>query len=327
MSGRFEEMAVDLLFDTGRAPRADHSEALAALFTSSGLPIDVSFTTPQPQRVSVHSWALGARSAFVARGEGLRLARGRRELRAAAPDAIRVGYQVRGDYRLLAGDHGETGGWGRVTLIDQAELCEFSQSGRSACVLSLDITYDELRLPRRVLRAARPALTASPVYSLLQAHLSRLTATASARVSPTAARLVGASTVELVRAAVAALDPHASGAPGALQESLRSRIVEYAVQHVCERDLTPQRLAQAHHISLRHLYSVWGDDGPGVWEWIVRERLERALAQLADPAHSHRTIAAIAHDTGFTNAAHFTRRFVRAYGLVPRDWRAGACPP
>jgi AraC-like DNA-binding protein len=106
-----------------------------------------------------------------------------------------------------------------------------------------------------------------------------------------------------------------------MDSSLSTRIAMYLRQHLGDPDLSPAQVARAHNISVRHLYNLWAgrDVSPG--RWIIQERLEAARRELAKPAAQSRTIAAIAHQCGFTDAAHFSRRFRDAYGMSPRDWR------
>jgi AraC-like DNA-binding protein len=88
--------------------------------------------------------------------------------------------------------------------------------------------------------------------------------------------------------------------------------------HLGDRDLTPARIAAAHHISVRRLYSVLSSAGIGLGDWIRARRLEQCRAELAGGA-PHLTVAGVARRWGFVNAAHFSRVFREAYGVAPRD--------
>ena len=50
--------------------------------------------------------------------------------------------------------------------------------------------------------------------------------------------------------------------------------------------------------------------------------LRHVTTPLANPAFAHRHIYDIAYDCGFTNEAHFSRVFRRAFGVSPSDARA-----
>ncbi|HTW83869.1 MAG TPA: AraC family transcriptional regulator [Candidatus Sulfotelmatobacter sp.] len=56
-------------------------------------------------------------------------------------------------------------------------------------------------------------------------------------------------------------------------------------------------------------------------QYLVRARLRRAAALLADPA---RPITAVAYDVGFGDLSNFVRTFRRAAGLSPRAFRQAA---
>ena len=100
-----------------------------------------------------------------------------------------------------------------------------------------------------------------------------------------------------------------------------ARIVEYILLHLVEPSLTPERIAAAHNISLRHLYRLWSHNQLGIAEWIIIERLARAAAALTDERQRRTTISMIAYSLGFRDAAHFSRRFRATYGVPPRIWR------
>ncbi|MFF3513243.1 AAA family ATPase [Streptomyces sp. NPDC002573] len=98
----------------------------------------------------------------------------------------------------------------------------------------------------------------------------------------TAARLLAAPSMELIRAAIAAEPDTPSLAVGTLHETLGLRILEYMRTHLAERDLTPARVAAAHHISVRHLYSVLARSGVGFGEWVGTQRLDACRRELSD---------------------------------------------
>jgi len=101
------------------------------------------------------------------------------------------------------------------------------------------------------------------------------------------------------------------------------RLAVYVDLHLAERDLGVDRLAAAHHVSVRHLYAVWARAGHDVplGRWIVERRLQRARDLLADPASASLTVAQVARRCGFADVSHFVRRFRGCYGAPPGEWR------
>ncbi|MBL1097716.1 helix-turn-helix domain-containing protein [Streptomyces coffeae] len=102
--------------------------------------------------------------------------------------------------------------------------------------------------------------------------------------------------------------------------ALLLRIQAFIDRHIADPDLTPQAIARAHRISLRYLHKLFESEDATVGRWIQRRRLEECRRDLARHANGS-TIAAVAHQWGFTSAAHFSRVFRAAYGISPREWR------
>ncbi|MEU9337119.1 helix-turn-helix domain-containing protein [Streptomyces sp. NPDC048290] len=109
--------------------------------------------------------------------------------------------------------------------------------------------------------------------------------------------------------------------PQARRRALRAQIGVFVEQHLMDPALTPQTVADAHHISLRRLQHLLAEDGTSPAAWIRQRRLERCRLDLADPRLDARPVCVIAERWGFTNPAHFSRLFRAAYGVSPRDYR------
>jgi AraC-like DNA-binding protein len=153
---------------------------------------------------------------------------------------------------------------------------------------------------------------------VLTAVLCQLTAAPEAPPPADAARL---STVvlELVRGVVAAGPAAARAADPA--GALLVRIDEFVHHHLDDPDLTPARIAAAHHISVRRLQQVFQRQGRTVAGWIRRRRLDACRQDLADPLLDDRPVHAIAARWGFVDQSHFGRVFRAAFGAPPAAWR------
>jgi AraC-like DNA-binding protein len=99
-------------------------------------------------------------------------------------------------------------------------------------------------------------------------------------------------------------------------------IAEFIEEHLLDLDLSPARIAKAHFISTRHLQEIFKMHGATVTGWIRHRRLERCRRALRDPRNEGRSIAAVAAESGFTDAANFSRAFKREFGVSPRALRA-----
>ena len=100
------------------------------------------------------------------------------------------------------------------------------------------------------------------------------------------------------------------------------RVLAYIEEHLTDPDLAPARIAAANNISLRYLHKLCADSGFHVAEVIMRRRLEGARRDLAQPEFAAHTVAAIARRWGFSDPAHFSKRFSGAYRMPPGEWRA-----
>ncbi|WP_394816467.1 helix-turn-helix transcriptional regulator [Streptomyces lancefieldiae] len=85
--------------------------------------------------------------------------------------------------------------------------------------------------------------------------------------------------------------------------------------------MTPQAIADAHHISLRHLQRLLAKNDTSPAVWIRHRRLERCRLDLANPQLNARPIQAIAARCGFSNPTHFSCLFRTAYGVSPQNYR------
>jgi len=91
---------------------------------------------------------------------------------------------------------------------------------------------------------------------------------------------------------------------------------------------TAEEIAQAAGISLRYANSILNQyHNTSVSRLLQARRLERCRQILADPLSRHRNISTIAYCWGFTDLTHFTRRFRKAFGLTPSDYRQQHAQP
>ncbi|MBS2962964.1 helix-turn-helix domain-containing protein [Actinocrinis puniceicyclus] len=128
---------------------------------------------------------------------------------------------------------------------------------------------------------------------------------------------------------VSALIAHRAGGPAALPTETRrlallQRIHAFIEAHLADPALCPQAVADAHHLSLRHLHRIFQQDGTTVSTWIRRRRLERCRQDLTDPRLAARPIHAVAARWGFAHPADFTRAFHTAYAMPPSEYRNAA---
>ncbi|MBD3006377.1 helix-turn-helix domain-containing protein [Streptomyces sp. 5-10] len=117
------------------------------------------------------------------------------------------------------------------------------------------------------------------------------------------------------------LEVEESLTPETRKTALRARINAFIEQHLADPDLSPQVIADAHHISLRHLHRLLAGQDTSPAASIRRRRLERCRRDLADPRLAAHPVHTVGARWGFTNPAHFSRLFRTAYGIPPQDYR------
>lgn len=104
-----------------------------------------------------------------------------------------------------------------------------------------------------------------------------------------------------------------------LGSSLLTRIQQYALAHLDDRNLGPESMAVAHYISTRYVYKLFESTGLGASAWIREKRLERAADELR--MFPNATIAEIGTRWGYDNPASFSRAFRQKFGFSPRSLR------
>lgn len=143
-------------------------------------------------------------------------------------------------------------------------------------------------------------------------QLSVLPSRVRAKLAHTSLGLVSTLFSEILDAQPEHRDPH---------QLLIQQIFAFIDAHLGDPRLSPSMIAAAHYISVRHLHALFAEIDTTVSTVIRQRRLERSCAELLDPAHATRTIAAIAARWGFTDATHFSRLFKRSYGVSPSEYR------
>ncbi|WP_198351826.1 helix-turn-helix domain-containing protein [Streptomyces typhae] len=159
-----------------------------------------------------------------------------------------------------------------------------------------------------------------PLGALLRQFLIGLTTAHD--LTPADSVRLGTVLLDLFTALVARLlDDTPAPAQATHREALLLRIRQYVEHHLEDQEMTPASVAAAHHISVRHLHSVFEGQTTGVAGTIRIRRLERCRRELADPALVEEEVRAIAARWGFARATDFSRAFRREYGMSPREFR------
>ena len=308
-----------VLLDASEHPPSERADLVHEVIASSGALRRVELRAPlHSVHLRAEAWTVGRTQILRTAGTPMTLTRTARDVRAEAPEMLAVAV-TEGGALYDAGDVVQKVGPGGMALIDFSAPYVFSHAGPRTGSLTVHIPNADLGLDVDVVRAAIPRLGSSEVLPLLRGHLLQMSsALDDVAATAIAAQNLGAATTALVRALVVS----AAGGRArheVLHETMRARVMAYLRAHLHERDLTPARVAAAHHVSLRTLYTLWGQDDGGLVDWIVRERLHHISEELATrPPESN--IFTIARRWGFSDPSHFSRRFRATYGVSPREW-------
>ena len=105
------------------------------------------------------------------------------------------------------------------------------------------------------------------------------------------------------------------------QAAILHRICQTIERNLDDPELAPSRVAQAEGISERYLQKLFEGVGDNFSHYVRERRLQRAWADLSNPAEAHQSISEIAYRCGFSDSAHFSRAFRHRFGLPPREFR------
>ncbi len=184
-----------------------------------------------------------------------------------------------------------------------------------AVVPQARLTTGRLDAARHVLR---PRSTASGVDRLLlDALLSAMDRMGA--IAPHAAAELGACLVEMMR--VALFGEAQSRSLATPREALVERIATFVRQHLRNPELSIAMIAANLRCTKRNLHKVFGDRGETLSHYILRQRLERCAADLANPELTGQSITELSYRWGFSNSAYFSRTFKERFGVPPRSYR------
>ena len=310
-----ERAGMNVLLDTRTLPAQDRVGAFEAAFNAASKPTDVAVT---PDVVGqLQAFALSPALNVVQldlQARELQVRRSGKHLRAADPGRLSVAFNRTGT--CLTSNHGRQETRNQVLrLTDLTTSYRIVQKGR-CWAIAVEVDHADLDMSVGQVRAAMEHASESPLHPLLCRHLVDIAAVAQV-IDPVARLEVAASIVHLVRGMLKSVSPRDGDRRQAKAETMRLRIEEFVRARLGEADLTPSKVAAAHHISLRYLYVVLADVGLTPSEWIMSLRLDTAAKAMSLPGAS---VASTARACGFKDPSHFARRFRAARGMTPTDF-------
>ncbi|MFB7776183.1 helix-turn-helix domain-containing protein [Streptomyces bauhiniae] len=284
------------------------------------IPLDVAFLEDAPRAASIISRRLGPFQVSRVEAGPQRVARTSRLIARDGEEYLTLSLQHWGTARL------EQDG-GQVQL--RRGTFTVSDSGRPfSKELPGAFGFTAFHWPRtttgltdRSLRALTATVfssgTLGSTAGLVASHLSRLARGADSYSAETAWRLASTAIDLLDILAQEQLGQDLVTQP---PNVVLVRVKDYMLRHLCDPDLTPERIASAHFISVRYLHRLFQKDGTTVGRWLLLRRLEMCRGELARAT----SVAATAGRWGFVSASHFSRVFKATYGCTPREWQAAS---
>jgi AraC-like DNA-binding protein len=219
---------------------------------------------------------------------------------------------------------------GRECRLDAGAAVLMSCADVGGFVRPCQARYLTLFVPRRRLSAmavnpedalARPIPADTEAVRLLIDYVE--TALGKQHLtSPELRRLFSTDVRDLVALAVGATRETGEAARGRGLRAARLSAIKGDImgrldnERLCVADAAVRR-----GVTPRYVQMLFESEGTTFTQYVLEQRLARALRMLADPHHQSRTISAIAFEVGFRNLSYFNRTFRRHFGMTPSDAR------
>ncbi len=255
----------------------------------------------------------------------LEIARTARLIRQSDPEVYLINYFLRDEGVLSQAGSELTLGVGDLVMLDSSRPYRgdvHAVLGRWSHV-TVQLPRELMPLPDKTVQAllGAPIDGRRGMGGVLVRWLTDLNARAC-EFTPADIPSLASFTLDLLASAIArCLEAEEELSPEARRNALRAQINTFVEQHLADPAMTPQTIADAHHVSLRHLQQLLAEDDTSPAAWIRHRRLERCRLDLTNPHLNARPIQAIAERWGFTSPTHFSRLFRDTYGISPRDYR------
>lgn len=310
-----------LVLDSSDAPDAERAELVTSRMCEASA-ATVTLAPHEDLYARMELWQLGRLHLFRSASSGMSMSRTVRQSRRDEAPIVALAVQEESVARHEQFGQQRLVGPGRLMMVDLAAPFAFSWATRGAS-RALQVPVDALGLSADDLRAASSRLDASPLAGLVSRHIVDLFGEADRLAGGEQAAAIGTASIDLVRALLSSALPQERADRAVGPETLLARVHEYVRQNLRDPDLGPDMIAAVHNISRRRLFDLFAQANTSLEQSIISRRLEAAHDELARGGR-HKSIAAVAHECGFRDAAHFTRRFREAFGMTPRERRAAA---
>jgi AraC-like DNA-binding protein len=133
---------------------------------------------------------------------------------------------------------------------------------------------------------------------------------------------VSRAIVDLIAANLRTFRPVCEATSSKLKRYQEERVKAFIKENATDSGLTVSKVAEALDMSLSAIYRAFESQQISLAEMIWLERLGAARSALRDQTFAHKSIKEIAFESGFSDAAHFSRVFRQRFGTTPSEFRA-----
>ncbi|MER5352081.1 helix-turn-helix domain-containing protein [Kitasatospora sp. NPDC002551] len=308
-----------MMYSTEPLSPAERAEFWHDAVARTFIPLETRLLEAEPRAGVLSSDRLGVLQITRATAGPQVNLRNRRAVAAGGEGWITVAMHHRGRGKLVQDGKEVVVGPGEFTLSDSSRLFTkvlpepFDLTTFHLPRAALPVHDDELRAA-----VATPFSIGAGTTGLVASYLRKL-AGGAADLDPYTGGRLAETAVDLLAVLVRERSGSLRPAPPEATLAMIARIKDYAIRHLGDPELSPERIAAANHVSVRYLHKLFQSEETTVARWIQRRRLEMCARELARrPAV---TVSSVAQRWGFVSPAHFSRVFRAAHGVSPREWR------
>lgn len=210
---------------------------------------------------------------------------------------------------------------GQIFIIDTTRPFEIETLDMRSRSVYLDASFMRFGFPEHEHFTAT-ALDSRSGAGAICSNLISYMFSASEMASPVLASKMGESLSSLLALALldADSDTNLDGRFSKNSETL-AKVRRYIRLNLRDSSLDCATISNECGISLRRLHQLFSEDGTTVMKWVWQERLAQVARDFKNPALAHRSTSMIAFDWGFSEPAHFSRSFKKAFGKTPMSYR------
>ncbi|HTS40546.1 MAG TPA: AraC family transcriptional regulator [Stellaceae bacterium] len=311
-----------LHISTGNIPERDRVAIWREVIGRKIVRVDIEPLEDHPFHVDASLFALPGLGLMSAAMSEFRLERSR-ELVADGNNEFRLVVNISGAETVVQNGKEVTLGVGDAVLVSMAETGGIVRSSPGQRV-GFNIPYNTLAPLISDVEAARMRRIGceTPALRLLMSYIGVLQ-NEGAVATPELRRLVVSHINDLVALAVGATrDAEVIARCYGLRAAQLHAIMRDITENIGRSELSIDAIARRHQLGTRYIQRMFEADGTTFSEFVMGQRLSRALRMLADPRLADQRIADIAEVCGFSDPSYFDRRFRRIYGVTPSDIRA-----